>query len=303
MVITRSLEAKAFHTSLPLCKENFLLCRNGEPSGSTRGFVEAHADDGFLEIFGLKHGWHASIVMAELISVKHIAQASSIRFELRREEWAEAYMQMDGEPWKQPMNKEFSTFVEIKRNLQPQKQRPGYAPSKRSSKLKVDFNDIDESDGSTQGSSLVDGRIEFNKSSRLPVTLLREMSIKSGNGDTFQKNCLKFNLYKPRSNKIIKGQLLGTAVVALAEYGVVEESLSINAPINCKRTYKNTTQPLLFLEIQLVKRREASMDRNHSNSVSAMMSKEYAEESDDDSQLSIIRKRNYIYLFQGTVYA
>ncbi|KAL2547469.1 uncharacterized protein Fot_08999 [Forsythia ovata] len=128
-------------------------------------------------------------------------------------------------------------------------------------------------------SSLADGRIEFNKSSRLPVTLLREMSIKSGNGDTFQKNCLKFNLYKPRSNKIIKGQLLGTAVVALAEYGVVEESLSINAPINCKRTYKNTTQPLLFLEIQLVKRREASMDRNHSNSVSAMMSKEYAEES------------------------
>ncbi|KAL2502319.1 Diacylglycerol kinase 7 [Forsythia ovata] len=80
-----------------------------------RGFVEAHADDGFLEIFGLKHGWHASMVMAELISAKHIAQASSIRFELRGGEWAEAYMQMDGEPWKQPMNKEFSTFVEIKR--------------------------------------------------------------------------------------------------------------------------------------------------------------------------------------------
>ncbi|CAA2992722.1 diacylglycerol kinase 7-like [Olea europaea subsp. europaea] len=80
-----------------------------------RGFIEAHADDGFLEIFGLKHGWHASMVMAELISAKHIAQASSIRFELRGGEWTEAYMQMDGEPWKQPMNKEFSTFVEIKR--------------------------------------------------------------------------------------------------------------------------------------------------------------------------------------------
>ncbi|KAL2500159.1 C2 NT-type domain-containing protein [Abeliophyllum distichum] len=130
------------------------------------------------------------------------------------------------------------------------------------------------------GSSLADGRIEFNESFRLPVTLLREMSIKSGNGDTFQKNCLEFNLYEPRSNKMVKGQLLGTAVVDLAEYGVVEESLSINAPINCKRTYKNTAQPLLFLKILPVKRRETSMDRNHSDSVSAMTSEEYTEEAE-----------------------
>ncbi|WMV36487.1 hypothetical protein MTR67_029872 [Solanum verrucosum] len=39
-----------------------------------KGFVEAHADDGYIEIFGLKHGWHASMVMVELISAKHIAQ-------------------------------------------------------------------------------------------------------------------------------------------------------------------------------------------------------------------------------------
>ena len=32
-----------------------------------RGFVKAHADDGLLEIFGLKQGWHASFVMVELI--------------------------------------------------------------------------------------------------------------------------------------------------------------------------------------------------------------------------------------------
>ncbi|VFQ87940.1 unnamed protein product [Cuscuta campestris] len=62
-------------------------------------------------------GWplHASMVMVELISAKHIAQASAIRFELRGGDWKEAYMQMDGEPWKQPMDKEFSTFVEIKK--------------------------------------------------------------------------------------------------------------------------------------------------------------------------------------------
>lgn len=80
-----------------------------------RGFVQAHADDGLLEVFGLKHGWHASMVMVELISAKHIAQATAIRFELRGGEWNEAYMQMDGEPWKQPIEKDFSTFLEVKR--------------------------------------------------------------------------------------------------------------------------------------------------------------------------------------------
>ncbi|KAL5548978.1 hypothetical protein UlMin_004209, partial [Ulmus minor] len=80
-----------------------------------RGFVEAHADDGLLEIFGLNQAWHASFVMVELISTKHIAQAAAIRLEVRGGEWKDAYMLMDGEPWKQSMNKEFSTYVEIKR--------------------------------------------------------------------------------------------------------------------------------------------------------------------------------------------
>lgn len=80
-----------------------------------RGFVEAHVDDGLLEIFGLKQGWHASFVMVELISAKHIAQAAAIRLEIRGGEWKNAYMQMDGEPWKQPLSKDYSTFMEIKR--------------------------------------------------------------------------------------------------------------------------------------------------------------------------------------------
>lgn len=80
-----------------------------------RGFVEAHVDDGLLEIFGLKHGWHASFVMTELISAIHIAQAAEIRFEFRGGEWREGYLQMDGEPWKQPMDKDYSTYLVIKR--------------------------------------------------------------------------------------------------------------------------------------------------------------------------------------------
>ncbi|KQK01072.1 diacylglycerol kinase 3 [Brachypodium distachyon] len=78
-----------------------------------RGFVEAHSDDGLIEIFGLKEGWHASLVMAELIKAKHIAQAAAIKFEMRGGEWDRAYVQMDGEPWKQPLIQDQSTIVEI----------------------------------------------------------------------------------------------------------------------------------------------------------------------------------------------
>ncbi|EMS58680.1 Diacylglycerol kinase iota [Triticum urartu] len=78
-----------------------------------KGFVEAHSDDGLIEIFGLKEGWHASFVMAELIKAKHIAQAAAIKFEMRGGEWDRAYVQMDGEPWKQPLIQDQSTIVEI----------------------------------------------------------------------------------------------------------------------------------------------------------------------------------------------
>jgi diacylglycerol kinase (ATP) len=35
--------------------------------------------------------------------------------EIRGGEWTDAYLQMDGEPWKQPLSKDYSTFVEIKK--------------------------------------------------------------------------------------------------------------------------------------------------------------------------------------------
>ncbi|KAK3036470.1 hypothetical protein RJ639_030069 [Escallonia herrerae] len=153
--------------------------------------------------------------------------------------------------------------------------------------------------GSGSGASVGDGKIEFNESFRLPVTLLREMSSKGGDGRTFQKNCIEFNLYEPRRDKT-RGQLLGTAVVDLADYGIVRETLSVGAPMNSKRSFSNTAPPMLYLKIQPVEKRrsssllrdsllrEASMDRNAGESVSALMNEEYAEEaeiasfSDDD---------------------
>jgi len=42
-------------------------------------------------------------------------QAAAIRLEIRGGDWKDAFMQMDGEPWKQPMTRDYSTFVDIKR--------------------------------------------------------------------------------------------------------------------------------------------------------------------------------------------
>ncbi|KAJ8546424.1 hypothetical protein K7X08_019007 [Anisodus acutangulus] len=145
------------------------------------------------------------------------------------------------------------------------------------------------------GSGVGEGRIEFNKSFKLPVTLLKEISIKGGDrdGDAFQKNCIEFNLYEPRRDKTVKGQPLGTAIINLAEYGVVKEGLNVSAPINCTRAYRNTAQPLLFLKIQPFERsrmsssssrevltREASIDCSCVESVSTLTSEEYGEEAE-----------------------
>ncbi|KAL3629104.1 hypothetical protein CASFOL_026326 [Castilleja foliolosa] len=114
------------------------------------------------------------------------------------------------------------------------------------------------------GSGVGTGRIEFNHSFRLPLKLVRDMST-----GTFQKNCVEFSLYEPRlRDKASKGQLLGTAFLDLADYGVVKGNLSIRVPVNGKRTYRNSAQPHLRLEIQPVE------------SVSALMSEEYTEEAE-----------------------
>jgi len=133
------------------------------------------------------------------------------------------------------------------------------------------------------GSVIGEGRIEFNKSFRLHATLLRDMSVRSGDTDVFQKNCLEFNLYELRRDRTVKGQLLGTASIDLAEYGTLKESLSTSVPMNCKRSYRNTEQPLLFLKIQPLERNSASpssKENNGGESVSTLMNEEYAEEAE-----------------------
>lgn len=78
-----------------------------EPS---TGFDQPSTDDGRLEVVGLTNGWHTGLVMATkggLFHALRICQASGIKIELKAKHCrpdgspSHAYMQIDGEPWKQ----------------------------------------------------------------------------------------------------------------------------------------------------------------------------------------------------------
>lgn len=142
------------------------------------------------------------------------------------------------------------------------------------------------------GVSAAEGKIEFNESFKLQVTLLREGSAKGNGAGTFQKNVLEFNLYEPRRDKMVKGQHLGSVVIDLAEHGIIKEAVSVSIPVSCKRSFRNTVQPLLYVKIQPFQKdnrssssreslsKEASFDKDGKESVSALMNEEYAEEAE-----------------------
>ncbi|KAL4379561.1 hypothetical protein GQ457_02G012340 [Hibiscus cannabinus] len=142
----------------------------------------------------------------------------------------------------------------------------------------------------TIGSIVGEGKIEFNESFKLPVNLVRDMSVKGRDADVFHKNFLEFNLYEPRREKI---QLLATGIADLAEYGIIKETVDITVPMNSKRSYSsNTAQPILFIKIDRISKgqsisssrgvlsKELPQDRKRSESVSSLMDEEYAEEAE-----------------------
>lgn len=77
-----------------------------------KGFVPPSFEDGLLEVCGFKSGWHAMAVMAsaaKLAHAKRLAQASGVRLHLRSQKVhpaaspSRAFVQLDGEPWEQPI--------------------------------------------------------------------------------------------------------------------------------------------------------------------------------------------------------
>ncbi|KAL8052417.1 hypothetical protein ABFS82_05G002900 [Erythranthe guttata] len=106
-------------------------------------------------------------------------------------------------------------------------------------------------------STAQDSKIVFNESFKLPVILHQEKKAH----DKFQKNYLEFSLFAPRKDKS-KGQLLGTAVLNLADYGVIEHALSTNVSINLKKSSNKSVQPVLVIRLEPVENESASSSPN-----------------------------------------
>ncbi|XP_019428039.1 PREDICTED: uncharacterized protein LOC109336104 isoform X2 [Lupinus angustifolius] len=104
----------------------------------------------------------------------------------------------------------------------------------------------DQNSGSL-ASSAGDGKIQFNESFRLLVVMWREASKKSKHRENFQKNSMEFNLYDKTAPK---SQLLGSATINFADFGIIKETKAISTQLSCKKSSRNSTQPYLYVTIQ-----------------------------------------------------
>ncbi|CAN8260785.1 unnamed protein product [Cochlearia groenlandica] len=161
----------------------------------------------------------------------------------------------------------------------------------------IQWENGDRNSGTTQvvapslGSVIGQGKIEFNQSFKLPLTFLKDPSARTNGSHLFFKNVLDLNLFEPRREK--SHQLLATATLDLSHYAVLKHSLTLTAPMNSKRSFRNTTQPVLYLTIQPIDRlRASSSSLNNSKveatnasgeSVSALMSEEYYKEAETET--------------------
>ncbi|XP_073033476.1 LOW QUALITY PROTEIN: uncharacterized protein [Primulina eburnea] len=123
-----------------------------------------------------------------------------------------------------------------------------------------------------------ESNIVFNESFVLPITFHQDKKA----GDKFKKNYLEFSLFEPRKDKA-KGQLLGTASLNLADYGVLDHVLSINVPLSFKKSSSISVQPGLIISFDPVE-----MDSSNSSPKVGFLeyddnSSEIASFTDDDA--------------------
>lgn len=89
--------------------------------------------------------------------------------------------------------------------------------------------------------------IMFNESFRLTLTL----EPKGGADNKFQKNLLELNVYDAKKkDKGVKNKLLGSAVVNLADYGVLTNCVPVGAPFTFKKSSRNDASAEIYLTIE-----------------------------------------------------
>lgn len=120
---------------------------------------------------------------------------------------------------------------------------------------------------------VIDSTIGFNKSFVLPLTLRRDKK----DPDKFQKNYLEFHLYQPRKDKPHKDELLGSAIVNLGDYGIIDNAVNLSVPFIWKKSSKSVAEPVLLISIQLNDKDETNSSRSSLSKQSSL--DKYGQES------------------------
>ncbi|XP_071702306.1 uncharacterized protein [Rutidosis leptorrhynchoides] len=121
--------------------------------------------------------------------------------------------------------------------------------------------------------NVIDSTIDFNKSFVFSTTLRRVKKDR----DKFQKNYLEFHLYQPRKDKPHKDELLGSAIVNLGDYGIIDNVLNLSVPFIWKKSSKSVVEPALFISLQLNDKDETNSSRSSLSKQSSL--DKYGQES------------------------
>ncbi|XP_042051236.1 uncharacterized protein LOC121796445 [Salvia splendens] len=93
-----------------------------------------------------------------------------------------------------------------------------------------------------------DSSIAFRESFRLSTTLYWKKATAK-----FGKNYLEFSLSETRKDKV-KGHLLATASLNLADYGMIDVELKLNVPLTFKKISNGSVQPALAIKLELIEK-------------------------------------------------
>ncbi|CAK8572106.1 unnamed protein product [Lathyrus sativus] len=142
--------------------------------------------------------------------------------------------------------------------------------------LHLQWQNGDQNSGSIPSSSVGNGKIEFNEPFKLSVS----MSKKGKKRESFKKNILEFQLY----DRTVKSQLIGSATVDFADFGIIKEAKAICFQLNCKKSFKSSVQPMMYVSFQPFDVECSSSSRSSSFSKELSTERESVSQSikDDD---------------------
>lgn len=199
--------------------------------------------------------------------------------------------------------------VDYRIHLQEIKPWPSSQSSKGVQSVLLHWENSEQNNGTLE-SVVRDGKLEFNEFFKLTAALRPEKSKKGAANESFEKNYLDFFFYEMGKDKVVKGSMLGSTGINLADYVLAREAVAISLQISLKKSSKNAVPPCLYMIIEplhqdgassspqdgLVK--QTSVDTNGSGSLSELTNEgndgecEIASFTDDDDGSSQSSKSN-----------